>query len=180
MILYFRTARLIACVISGSLLIGCTTYPEKDAAEEPLVAQFLDARPTAPSDLCWDKITSKPVTKTVETQILVHPAKTAADGSVVQPAIYRASTEEKVVTTGVEKWFQTPCAADKVPDFTASLQRALKARGIYQGVITGKNDAATRNALQAYQTPRGLASATLSISAGRALGLVKVLDAGGG
>ena len=57
-------------------------------------------------------------------------------------------------------------------DFIASLQRALKARGLYLLPLTGQMDMPTRAALRRFQADRGLDSDRLSLRAARELGLV--------
>jgi uncharacterized protein (DUF2126 family) len=52
------------------------------------------------------------------------------------------------------------------------LQRALKARGLFPGAVTGVEDAATREATRRFQAARGLDSGTLSLAAARELGIV--------
>jgi hypothetical protein len=69
-------------------------------------------------------------------------------------------------------WFEIPCAAERDPVLIASLQRALAARGLYSGPVTGGMDDATRAAVEAYQRDFGLRSGVLSLAAARALGLV--------
>lgn len=68
--------------------------------------------------------------------------------------------------------FPTPCPDVTDSAFIATLQRALGARGYYHGAATGQMDAATRQALRAYQDRRGLPSGTLSIGAAREMGLI--------
>lgn len=72
----------------------------------------------------------------------------------------------------VAAWFRIPCGAEEDPEFIASVQRALAARGIYGGPATGEVDDATRTAIIAYQRTLGLRSGVLSLAAARSLGLV--------
>ena len=75
-------------------------------------------------------------------------------------------------------WFRAPCPIDMTPDFIATLQRALKARGYYLSPLTGPLDAATVDAIPRFHTERGLASRQLSLAAARELGIVPTeLDA---
>jgi len=60
------------------------------------------------------------------------------------------------------------------PEFTATLQRALKARGFYLLPLTGVMDGPTRDAIRRYQHSRGLDSDHLSLAAARELGIVAV------
>lgn len=78
---------------------------------------------------------------------------------------------------GSGRWIETPCARDLPPDFVATLQRALAARGLFEGPVTGTVDAATRDGVRRYQTPRGLNSAVLSLGAAEQMGLVPVAAA---
>lgn len=74
-------------------------------------------------------------------------------------------------TTG-EVRFETLCPPAYTQDFTESLQRALAARGVYRGHITGEMDAATQGAILRWQAERGLASGILALETARAFGLV--------
>ena len=104
----------------------------------------------------------------------MQPAEVRNDGTVVQPAIYKTETRQAIVRERKVTWFQTPCARDQTPEFVSSLQRALKARGLYRGPISGQMDARTRAAVRAFQQPQGLNSGILSLAAARQLGLVAV------
>lgn len=85
-------------------------------------------------------------------------------------------TEARQASTGEHRTtrFETPCPDDLPPDFGASLQRALAARDLYDGAVTGRMDAATRAAIRRYQAPEGPDSGTLSLAAARRLGLVAI------
>ncbi|MEM8648801.1 MAG: peptidoglycan-binding domain-containing protein, partial [Pseudomonadota bacterium] len=78
------------------------------------------------------------------------------------------------VTPREDTWFETPCDDVMTPEFTASLQRALKARGHYQGAVNGRMDGRTQAAIRAYQKPQGLDSGMLSLAAARQMGLMQV------
>jgi hypothetical protein len=71
-----------------------------------------------------------------------------------------------------EVWFRAPCPAEQTVQFTASLQRALKARGLYLLPVTGTVDAATGEAIRRFQAQRGLDSPILSLAAAQELGLI--------
>lgn len=68
--------------------------------------------------------------------------------------------------------FEALCPAALTPERIATLQRALAARGLHAGPVTGRMDAATADAVRAFQRRQGLDSATLSLAAARALGIV--------
>jgi peptidoglycan hydrolase-like protein with peptidoglycan-binding domain len=63
------------------------------------------------------------------------------------------------------------------PEFLASLQRALQARGIFRGAVTGAMDAPTQKAVRAYQQSLGLDLPVLTLAAAQSLGLVPVARA---
>ena len=81
---------------------------------------------------------------------------------------------QKVVRERKNNWLKTTCAADTDDKFVASVQRALKARGLYSGRITGLMDQKTRRSVRKFQQKLGLDSGTLSLMAARKLGLVAV------
>lgn len=57
-----------------------------------------------------------------------------------------------------------------------TLQHALAARGVYEGTPDGRPGARTDAAILAYQSARGLPSATLSSRAAQQMGLIPWLD----
>ncbi len=93
---------------------------------------------------------------------------------MISEPVYKLETRQAIVKERRELWFETPCEDQLTPDFLASLQRALKARGHYHGGITGQMDSRTRRAIRHYQAPQGLDSGILSLAAARKLGLVAV------
>jgi hypothetical protein len=128
---------------------------------------------------CYARDVSPAVIETVTEQVLLQPAQITSDGRVLYPAVYKTETRQKIVEERQELWFETPCEADVTTDFVASLQRALAARGYYSGAITGWVTPRTKRAIRAYQAPRGLDSAVLSLKSAKELGLVAVgLDDG--
>lgn len=121
---------------------------------------------------CWISDTTPAVIETTSEQQLVTPEKRDADGTVIAAATYRSNTQTRMLRDRQEVWFRSPCPDLVTPDFIASLQRALKARGLYMAPITGEMDATTREALRRYQADRGLDSPELSLGAARELGLL--------
>ena len=128
----------------------------------------------APAGTCWHRQVHPAVIETVTDQVMVRPPEFNANGTTRTPASYRTRTRQQIVRKRGESWFQTPCPDDLTPDFTASLQRALRARGLYHGLITGRMTERTRQAIRAYQSKDGPDSPILSLRAARALGLVAV------
>jgi len=162
---------LLAC------LAGCV-----GAARDPQVgrgdfaAELIDLRgaegpPKGPTDACWQSDIRPAVIETVTEQVMVKPEVVAADGAVT-PAVFATQTHQQIVQDRGTVWFRAPCPAEMTPEFIATLQRALKARGLYLLPLTGSLDAPTQAAVRRYQSPRGLDSGQLSLAAARALGLV--------
>lgn len=121
---------------------------------------------------CWGFIAGETRTELEEQLIEVEPPKQAADSDEITPPIFRkASVPVEITDPG--RSFLRICDTD-LPPLVAALQRALDARGIYQGAITGEMDAATRDAVRRYQADQGVDSAILSLAAARQLGLVAV------
>jgi hypothetical protein len=116
------------------------------------------------------------VVETVTRKVLLQPAQISSDGRVQAAPIYKDETHQDVVKPRRDTWYEVPCAADLTPEFNASLQRALEARGYYRGPITGEMDGATQNAVHRYQRDEGLNSKTLSVAAARKLGLIAVVQ----
>lgn len=161
-------------LVAGGLLPGCGGAPLPGPAEPDVVQMLQTAPPSADPGSCWGKDVTPAVIETVTEQIILQPAEILADGTIAEPAIYKTETRQAIVQERRETWFETPCAADMTPEFTASVQRALKARGLYRGPVTGEMDTRTRAAIRAYQKPQGLDSGILSLAAARKLGLVAV------
>ncbi|MEL6808528.1 MAG: peptidoglycan-binding domain-containing protein [Pseudomonadota bacterium] len=132
------------------------------------------APPGAAPGTCWGKTVSPAVVETVTRKVLLQPAQISSDGRVQAAPIYKDETYQEVVRPRRDTWYEVPCAADLTPEFIASVQRALDARGYYRGAISGEMDNATRAAIQRYQRDEGLDSKTLSVAAARKLGLITV------
>ncbi|RKF13618.1 peptidoglycan-binding protein [Roseovarius spongiae] len=155
-------------------LLGACDAASPDAGEPDLLPSAAEAPPGAAPGTCWGKAVTPAVIETVTDHVMLQPAEVLEDGTVVKPAAYRTETRQAIVQDRRVTWFETPCAADRTPEFVASLQRALRARGLYRGTITGEMDAPTRAAVRRYQAPEGLDSGVLSLSSARRLGLVAV------
>lgn len=169
----------IPTTFSALALVGLTacsgSVTDIGALGEPEVTRETQiAPPGAEPGTCWGKHVTPAVIETVTNQVMLQPAQVMADGSVTSPAIFKTETMQQIVKERRETWFQTPCAEQMTPDFIASVQRALAARYLYRGAITGEMDARTRAAVRRYQEPQGLDSGILSLAAARKLGLVAV------
>ncbi|AZV79119.1 peptidoglycan-binding protein [Parasedimentitalea marina] len=134
------------------------------------------APPGAAPDSCWGKQTTPAIIETVTHQVMLQPAEVLADGSVLQPAIFKTETRQDIVRPRQETWYEILCTQDLTPELIASVQRALTARDLYHGTISGEMDRATRAAVRRYQKPQGLNSNLLSLAAARQMGLVAIED----
>lgn len=130
--------------------------------------------PDAEPGACYGREVAPAVIETTTEQIIVRNATYDAAGTLLTPAAYRTETVQRIVTDRENIWFKTPCSDVRVGDFTASIQRALKVRGLYHGRVTGVHDRATARAVRRFQKPQGLDSGTLSLENARRLGLVAI------
>ncbi|WP_147103847.1 peptidoglycan-binding domain-containing protein [Tateyamaria sp. syn59] len=155
---------LTACADNGTVTSASNIDP----------ISLASAPPGAAPGTCWGKSVTPAVIETVTRKVLLQPAQISSDGRVQTPPIYKTETRQEVVQPRRETWYEIICEDDVTPDFIASVQRALEARGLYTGPITGEMDARTRAAIGRYQSAEGLESKALSIAAARKLGLVAV------
>lgn len=162
----------VVALCALSLGAGCESSSEGLANEPGLSRMVAEAPPGAAPGSCWGKDVTPAVVETVTEQIVLQPAVVGADGAIVKSAIYKTETRQAIVQERSETWFQTPCDEALTAEFVASLQRALQARGLYRGAISGQMDGRTRAAVRRYQKPQGLDSGILSLTAARSLGLV--------
>lgn len=153
-----------------------TEVPYFTALNEPEIvrAEDIEAPPNARPGSCWGRDVTPAVVETITEQIIVQPAELLNDGTVVSPAIYRTETQQRIVKERRKTWFETPCTEVWTEDFTSTLQRALQARGIFYGTISGVNDSQTRAGVRRYQKAGGLDSTILSMESARRLGLIAI------
>ncbi len=178
--LFFRSGAVTRLPIALSLcaaLVACETTNDTSATEPPepgVLAPTRNGPADAAPGTCWGKTVSPAVVERVSTQVQIKPAKVNPDGTIGRPPVYRTEEKQVIVTPRRDNWFETPCADVLTPEFIASLQRALSARGGYAGAITGTMDPATRRAVQAFQRADGPDSGVLTLAAARELGLIAV------
>ncbi|SEQ28365.1 peptidoglycan-binding domain-containing protein [Thalassovita taeanensis] len=167
--------RLSAIAALSLIVAGCDTALPLSDLTEPQVSRRMEmAPPGAAPGTCWGKHITPAIVETATEQILLQPAEVTADGTLRHPAMYKTETHQAIVRERKETWFETPCDPTMTAEFIASLQRALQARGLYRGAVTGEMDSRTRAAVRKYQKPQGLDSGILSLAAARKLGLIAV------
>ncbi len=160
-------------LLAALLVAGCDV-PLAGRAGPDLVQTLAESPPGAAPGTCWGKLVTPAVIETVTDQVLVQPSEAQVESAGAAPGIYRTETHQAIVQERKVTWFETPCPADLTPDFVSSLQRALAARNLYHGAVSGDMDARTRAAIRKLQKPDGLDSGILSIASARKLGLVAV------
>lgn len=162
----------MAAVLAACQSSGTPEAPSRADLTIDLVRLSQPGPPKGPEGACWASDVTPMVIETVTEQVMVSDATRAKDGSLLSPAVFRSETRQKIVQDREEIWFRAPCPQEMTVEFIASLQRALKARGLYILPLTGEMDLPTRAALRRFQSERGLESDRLSLTAARELGLV--------
>lgn len=172
----FPGRRTATAAATALVLLGACDRPlPVPGVGEPEIIQILSSPPPgSPPGACWGQEASPAVIETVTEQVMLQPAQVRSDGTVEAPAVYKTETRQRIVRERRELWFRTPCPSELTFEFVASLQRALKARGLYRGQVNGMMDRATRHAVRGYQAPLGLDSGILSLAAARKLGLAVI------
>ncbi len=126
----------------------------------------------ADSAACWHEEHAPSSTRIITEQKQTAPAQPATNGRPATPAVYKNVTREEVIEGDVTARYQILCPIELTHDLVANLQRALKARALYQGNINGRLTADTRSAIRTFQSDLGLDSDQLSVIAARRMGLV--------
>ena len=129
---------------------------------------------TETSGRCFAKDVAPAVIETVTTQEIDTPEIRNADGVVTSPASFRTVTRQQIIRERIDIRFETVCPQTYSVELVSTLQRALKARGFYAGLITGRLDHQTGAAIQRIQRQGGLDSPLLSLDTARKLGLVSL------
>lgn len=171
-----RALRFRCAAAALLALAACDTPREAKVSRlAPLESARIATPESAPPGSCWAQDVTPAVVETVIDQVLVSPAERGPDGTLLQPARFASETRQEIVEPRRAFRFETVCAADITPQFIASLQRALQARGYYDAPITGIFDAPTDAALRAYQSADGLKTGFLTMRTARAFGLAPAL-----
>lgn len=172
-------ARILAFCLAV-LLSGCQGAVVEAPSRTALAGEVMRRTPPAKAEpgICWATEVSPAIIETVTDQELVTAEVRDASGAVTTPATFRSTTRQRMVQDREQVWFRAPCPEEMTVDFIATLQRALKARGLYLQPLTGAMDPPTKAAIRRFQAERGLDSPTLSLAAARELGIVSTeLDA---
>ncbi len=158
----------------GLMLVmsGCVGPSVRPPSINDFAIELVDGgKPHGPAGACWASDLTPLIIETVTEQSLSVPEKLDAVGNVLSPAVYSTSTRQRIVQERREIWFRASCPEELTIAYYATLQRALKARGLYSGPVTGAMDAPTMEAVRKFQADRGLDSPVLSLAAARELGL---------
>ncbi|MFP7673553.1 peptidoglycan-binding domain-containing protein [Marivita sp. S0852] len=163
--------------VALAALVGCAPYDAHRPVEANIgVPDFASAQVPPPPgvnpDGCWVRDTAPAELETVTRQTEVSAAQTGIDGAVLSPGRFRTETAQVILRERQEMIFETPCPDAMTPQLIETLQRALQARGVFRGDITGVLDVPTQLAVRRYQTGHGLPSGLLSIQTARRLGLL--------
>ncbi|MDB5658400.1 MAG: peptidoglycan-binding protein [Cypionkella sp.] len=170
---------MILRLVLGSALVlaGCAqqiavTAPAVGNLGVELIRLKEGQQPPQAAGVCWAKDTTPAVIETTTEQIVVTDEQRDDQGKVVAPATYQTKTHQRLLQDHEEVWFRAPCPADMTVNFVATLQRALKARGLYLAPVTGVIDITTAEAVRRFQAERGLDSPALSLAAAKELGII--------
>lgn len=152
---------------------GCGSTVSSQAGRVTRAAQA--APEGAPPGSCWERKITPAIIETVTLQEVTAPAVIGENGAILKPAAYRTESRQQIVRPRSTAWFETPCPAQMTPEFIASVQRALEARGYFSGIATGRMDGPTLAAIRLYQQELGIEASSLTLEAARKLGLIAVI-----
>ena len=151
---------LFRYLVSCSLVLGACSQPQVKAPvlSGQTIAQIeVKAGQTAPrqdqAGACWGKDITPAIIETVTEQVLISEEQRDAAGKITQPASYRSNIHQRMVQDTREVWFRAPCPDSLTVSFLATLQRALKARGLYTAAITGEMSTETAEAIRCRWPP---------------------------
>jgi hypothetical protein len=108
------------------------------------------------------------ICKMVKTRVIDTPAK---EEKIVIPAKYQTVTTKVQKTAPYLRWQPILCETNTTSNLISKLQRILKDKKYYTGKITGKYDARTKAALNAYQKDKKLSQGALTLKTLQSLGL---------
>lgn len=160
-------------VITLYIAAGCSTSPPVDPDPQAALFSFGEIE-TAADGRCFGNTRGTDSFETVVNQVEVLPENRTASGTLINPAIMRNEATRIRVPSEETVRFETICPPRYTEPFVLSLQRALAARGAYNGAINGQLDAETSRAIQLFQLTRGINSALLATATAQELGLIVV------
>ncbi|BDW84505.1 peptidoglycan-binding domain-containing protein [Roseicyclus marinus] len=171
--------RLLFLIPGLLALSACGPAAERSAFADPMTAgdSAIEVMrgagpPNADPMACYGQQSTPAVIETVTEQVMIQPPQLTSDGRVLEPAIFVSESQQRIVRERRELWFEVPCEIQvRDPAFITSLQRALAARGFYNGPVNGEMTRRTERAVRDFQAPQGLDSPILSLAAARQLGL---------
>ena len=172
--------RPISLALCAALLASCQ-QPQPEVAPDQVSRAEADSpevTETPEGQRCYGTKVIPAEYGHVMGQVQVVQAERAADGTIINPPVYRNQPVPKLIKPRSEQRFEIPCPEQMTPEFIATVQRALFARGYYKGRITGTMDSATKAAVLHYQQRNGLDSDILTIDSARALGASAILIPG--
>ena len=156
----------------GLMLIAAACAPVRAPAPSAVPAFMAAAIEPDAEGRCWGRDIQPAVIETVTVQEQASPPVLGPDGAVLAPATYRSVIRQQIARERQAVAFETLCPPAYTEDFVESLQRALAARGFYDGPVDGRLDGALDRAVQDFQRAEGPDSPLLSLHAARRLGLV--------
>lgn len=170
-------ATLVFCGLSACMGTDVTRAPDspsRDPVVDPIGPLANPATVDASTGTCYARAVTPALIETVTEQVIV-PAVRGSDGNVIAPASFRTQTRQEILRERREVEFETPCNSVATPPFIASVQRALIARGYYNGPINGQIDRRTSAAIERFQIDQGdVHTSTLTLKTARNLGLIAV------
>jgi hypothetical protein len=155
--------------VSFAAICACTpvqmAQPSNVLIDMGQIETFSDGR-------CFANDISPAVIETVTIQEIESPEVRNEAGQVIRPAAFRTVKRQQIVRERAGIRFETVCPQNYTVERVSTLQRALKARGFYNGPISGTLDPATGAAIQQFQRLGGPDTVLLSIDTARKLGVI--------
>lgn len=170
LILLLSALCMIPSLVSAGKVVSTLTDPDNPHLPK-------DAAPGS----CYAQEIIPAVIETITARTPILPERRAVDiktgaTTVIREATFDVKVVQRIVTPRQEIWFETICPHLYTERFVKSLQRALRARGFYSGVLTGWVDPQTNLAVKLYQRKLSLNSEILAISTVEEFGLIQHPD----
>lgn len=154
--------------------MGCQTMKQSLGGDDVTMLEVFNPElPQVIDGKCYAKDTTPAVVDVITERVFVAPASYNDDGTLYAPERYKTITKPVIVEPRREVQFETPCPHLLTPSRTATLQRALKARGYYRGQVTAEMDFGTKTAIRKFQKERGTDSSYLTMQTAQLLGVIE-------